>query len=96
MAQAEVVGVLHLLDKPDTLWNDAEMESIYLDLRNAFDLEERFKSIEYKIETIKESLRIVLEARNSALAQRLELIIIILIAIEIMFSIFERFHLFGW
>ena len=59
MAQAEVVGVLHLLDKQDTLWNDAEMESIYLDLRNAFDLEERFKSIEYKIETIKESLRIV-------------------------------------
>jgi required for meiotic nuclear division protein 1 len=96
MAQAEVVGVLHLLDKPDTLWNDAEMESIYLDLRNAFDLEERFKSIEYKIDTIKESLRIVLEARNSALAQRLEIIIIILIAIEIMFSIFERFHLFGW
>ena len=72
------------------------MESIYLDLRNAFDLEERFKSIEYKIDTIKESLRIVLEARNSALAQRLEIIIIILIAIEIMFSIFERFHLFGW
>jgi uncharacterized Rmd1/YagE family protein len=96
MAQAEVVGVLHLLDKPDTLWNDAEMESIYLDLRNAFDLEERFKSIEYKIDTIKESLRIVLEARNSALAQRLELIIIILVGIEVMFSIFERFHLFGW
>lgn len=96
MAQAEVVGVLHLLDKPDTLWNDAEMESIYLDLRNAFDLEERFKSIEYKIDTIKESLRIVLEARNSALAQRLELIIILLVGIEVLFSIFERFHLFGW
>lgn len=96
MAQAEVVGVLHLLDKPDTLWNDAEMESIYLDLRNAFDLEERFKAIEYKIDTIKESLRIVLEARNSALAQRLELIIILLVGIEVMFSIFERFHLFGW
>lgn len=96
MAQAEVVGVLHLLDKPDTLWNDAEMESIYLDLRNAFDLEERFKSIEYKIETIKESLRIVLEARNSALAQRLEMIIIVLVAVEVMFSIFQRFRLFGW
>jgi uncharacterized Rmd1/YagE family protein len=96
MAQAEVVGVLHLLDKPDTLWNDAEMESIYLDLRNAFDLEERFKSIEYKIETIKESLRIVLEARNSALAQRLEIIIIVLVGVEVMFSIFGRFHLFGW
>jgi uncharacterized Rmd1/YagE family protein len=96
MAQAEVVGVLHLLDKPDTLWNDAEMESIYLDLRNAFDLEERFKSIEYKIETIKESLRIVLDSRNSALAQRLEIIIIVLVGVEVMFSIFERFHLFGW
>ncbi|MEN9528993.1 MAG: hypothetical protein RI932_866 [Pseudomonadota bacterium] len=96
MTQAEVVGVLHLLDKPDTLWNDAEMESIYLDLRNAFDLEERFKSIEYKIETIKESLRIVLESRNTALAQRLELIIIVLITVEVMFSIFARFRLFGW
>jgi uncharacterized Rmd1/YagE family protein len=72
------------------------MESIYLDLRNAFDLEERFKSIEYKIETIKESLRIVLESRNTALAQRLELIIIVLITVEVMFSIFARFRLFGW
>lgn len=96
MAQAEVVGVLHLLDKPDILWNDAEMESIYTDLRNAFDLEERFKAIEYKIETIKDTLRIILESRNSALAQRLEIIIILLVGIEVMFSIFERFHLFGW
>lgn len=96
MAQAEVVGVLHLLDKPDILWNDAEMESIYADLRNAFDLEERFKAIEYKIDTIKETLRIILEARNSALAQRLEIVIILLVAIEVMFSLFERFHLFGW
>jgi uncharacterized Rmd1/YagE family protein len=96
MAQAEVVGVLHLLDKPETLWNDAEMESIYLDLRSAFDLEERFKSIEYKIDTIKESLRIVLEARNSILARRLEIIIILLVGVEVMFSLFARFHLFGW
>lgn len=96
MAQAEVVGVLHLLDKPEILWNDAEMEAIYADLRNAFDLEERFKAIGYKIETIKETLRIILEARNSALAQRLEIVIILLVAIEVMFSLFERFHLFGW
>lgn len=96
MAQAEVVGVLHLLDKPDILWNDAEMESIYVDLRNAFDLEERFKAIEYKIDTIKETLRIVLEARNSALAQRLEIVIILLVGIEVMFSLFARFRLFGW
>jgi uncharacterized Rmd1/YagE family protein len=96
MAQAEVVGVLHLLDKPDILWNDAEMESIYADLRNAFDLEERFKAIEYKIDTIKETLRIILEARNSALTQRLEIVVILLVGIEVLFSIFERFHLFGW
>jgi uncharacterized Rmd1/YagE family protein len=96
MAQAEVVGVLHLLDKPDILWNDAEMESIYADLRNAFDLEERFKAIEYKIDTIKETLRIVLEARNSALTQRLEVVVILLVGIEVLFSLFERFHLFGW
>jgi len=96
MAQAEVVGVLHLLDKPDILWNDAEMESIYMDLRNAFDLEERFKAIEYKIDTIKETLRIVLEARNSALTQRLEIVVILLVGLEVMFSLFARFHLFGW
>lgn len=96
MAQAEVVGVLHLLDKPDILWNDAEMESIYADLRNAFDLEERFKAIEYKIDTIKETLRIILEARNSALTQRLEIVVILLVGIEVLFSLFQRFHLFGW
>ena len=67
-----------------------------MDLRNAFDLEERFKAIEYKIDTIKETLRIVLEARNSALTQRLEIVVILLVGLEVMFSLFARFHLFGW
>ena len=41
--EGKVVRILHLLDKPDLIWEDKVMDENYNDLRSLFDLPERFK-----------------------------------------------------
>ena len=45
----EVISVLHLLDKPDAAWDDPAMDAIYEDLRDEFDLGDRYNALELKL-----------------------------------------------
>lgn len=94
--RTEVVGVLHLLDKPDMIWDDPVMDRLYEELRAAFDLSDRFRALEYKLQLIQESLGMLLATKRDARLFLAEWLIVVLIVIEIGFTLFERFHLFGW
>ena len=48
----QVVRILHLLDKPDLIWEDKVMDENYNDLGSLFDLPERFQALEYKLQLI--------------------------------------------
>jgi uncharacterized Rmd1/YagE family protein len=45
----EVLSVLHLLDKPDEVWEDPELDRIYDDLRAEFDLTDHYQALEAKL-----------------------------------------------
>ena len=75
---------LALLDKPDIVWEHSDLESIYQNMRTMFELDDRFKNIEYKIQYIQNSSEIFLSLLRDRRAQALELIIIFLIALEIL------------
>lgn len=92
----EVVGILHVLDKPDIIWEDATMDRLYDDLRAVFDLNDRFQALHFKLQLIRESLLLLLETKRDSRLYGADLMIIFLIVIEVLFSIFQRFHLFGW
>ena len=55
-ARSEVLSVLHLLDKPDEVWDDPAMDRIYDDLRAEFDLADRYSALELKLRSVQESL----------------------------------------
>ncbi len=74
---------LSLLDKPDIVWEHADLENLYQNMRAMFELDDRFKNIEYKIQYIQNSSEIFLSLLRDRRAQALELTIIFLIAIEI-------------
>jgi hypothetical protein len=57
----EVLSVLHLLDKPDAAWDDHAMDLIYEDLRDEFDLGDRFSALELKLRGVQEALELVLD-----------------------------------
>lgn len=74
---------LSLLDQPDIVWDNAELESLYKNMRSFYELDNRFKNIGFKVDYIKnnsETIISLLQHRHSA---GLEWIVIILIAIEI-------------
>ncbi len=88
--RSTVVRVLHLLDKPDLIWEDKGMDEIYGDLRAMFDLPERFQALEYKLQLIQQTLSVVVETIRDRRGYWLELAIVFLILFEIVMPFFRH------
>lgn len=88
----EVLSVLHLLDKPDATWDDPAMDLIYADLRDEFDLGDRYQALESKLRSTHESLQLVLEVARDRRLFILEAAVVLLIALEIVMSVFRSGH----
>ena len=87
----DVVRVLHLLDRPDLIWEDKVMDELYGDLRAMFDLAERFQALEYKLKLIQETLEVLLDVVRDRRLYWLEASIVILIVIDIVITLTEKF-----
>ena len=83
----EVLAVLHLLDKPDAAWEDPAMDLIYDDLRAEFDLADRYAALISKLQTIQDSLVLVLDVARDRRLVLLEVIVVLLILLEVILSI---------
>jgi required for meiotic nuclear division protein 1 len=86
----EVLSVLHLLDKPDAAWDDPAMDLIYEDLRDEFDLGDRFSALELKLRGIQEALELVLDVSRDRRLVLLEVTIVVLIVLELALSLLRR------
>ncbi|KIM10157.1 MAG: hypothetical protein KU37_11790 [Sulfuricurvum sp. PC08-66] len=80
---------LHLLDKPNILWDNEEAELLYNRLSYALELKARFDIIEYKLNNIKDDIGIVLDLTQHNHSSFLEWIIIVLIGVEIVMGLAE-------
>jgi len=85
--RTEVITVLHLLDKPEAVWNDTGMDEIYDDLRDEFDLGDRYEALEVKLRSVQEALTLVLETARDRRAALLEGSILVLILIELVLAL---------
>ncbi|MCK9336937.1 MAG: RMD1 family protein [Arcobacteraceae bacterium] len=85
----EILNKLYLLDKPDIIWDDLALESLYNQLSLQLELKSRFEVIEYKISYLKESVEFATDRVNQKSSEFLEWIIIWLIVIEVFFSIWS-------
>jgi len=83
----EVLSVLHLLDKPDAVWDDPAMDRIYEDLRGEFDLADRYQALESKLRGVQESLELVLDVARDRRLVLLELAVVLLIVLEVLLSL---------
>lgn len=89
---AEVLEVLHLLDKPDAAWEDTAMSDIYDDLRAEFDLSDRYRALESKLRSVQEALELVLDVVRDRRLVLLEGAIVLLIVFEIALTLTRAFH----
>jgi len=85
-----VLSVLHLLDKPDAVWEDAIADRIYQELRAEFDLADRYLSLEHKLRSVQEALELVLDMSRDYRLLLLEISIVLLIVAEILLSLLRH------
>jgi uncharacterized Rmd1/YagE family protein len=82
---------LYIFDSPDETWEDEDLNLLDQGLKRTFDLQVRFRTIQEGLAIVKENFELfkdILQSRNSTM---LEWIIIILILIEVINLVVEKF-----
>lgn len=85
-----IVDNLYILDEPGMVWDDPELDRINRSLKETFDIQLRFRDLDYKLRIVEDNMKFfsdLLQHRESA---RLEWIIIILILIEVINVFFHE------
>lgn len=85
----EIIVDMHLLDKPNILWDDERAERVYNSLSTFFELKERFEIVEFKLSLLKDDISFLTDILNHKKSEFLEWIIIWLIAFEIVMGLYE-------
>ena len=85
-----IVNNLYILDDPNLVWDDEELNNLNRSLKLNFDTNSRFKDIDYRLQIVENNLRLFTDVLNQREGTFLEWIVIILIFIEIVNTIFFR------
>ena len=85
-----IVDNLYILDDPNLVWDNEELNLLNRHLKANFDINTRFKDLDYRLQIVENNLTLFTDVLNVRESARLEWIVIILIAIEIIIAIF--FH----
>jgi uncharacterized Rmd1/YagE family protein len=89
--QAEIVGAMALLDKPDLTWEDEQADRLHDKLRYHFEIPERVKALDAKLRTISETLKALLEMVSGRRMLFVEVAVMLLIVIEVVMG-FLKLH----
>lgn len=88
--RSEVLSVLHLLDKPDAIWDDAGADRIYQMLRVEFDLVDRYQSLELKLKSVQDTLEVITDVARDRRLFLLEATVVLLILLEIVLGLLRH------
>jgi required for meiotic nuclear division protein 1 len=88
-AQHRVVGRAQIGEKPDLLWDHPELDRLYGRLEAEFELGDRARAIERKLEVIGDAADVLLDLVQDKRSYRLEVAVILLIAFEVLLNFYE-------
>ncbi|HLP94470.1 MAG TPA: RMD1 family protein [Saprospiraceae bacterium] len=78
-----IIENLFIFDSPELTWDDEYLDRIHQGLVRTFDIQSRFKEVEYTFKVIEDNLSVFRELYLHRESSKLEWIIIILICIEV-------------
>lgn len=85
-----IVDNLYILDDPNLVWDNEELNLLNRHLKTNFDINPRFKDLDYRLQIVENNLTLFTDVLNVRESARLEWVVIILIALEILIALF--FH----
>ena len=89
--QQNMIGRVAIAEKPDILWEYPNLERFYARLEDEFEIAERHKAMERKLDLINTTAETMLQIVQVRHSHRLEWYIIILIVVEILLNLYELF-----
>lgn len=91
LVEQRMVGRAEIDEKPETLWDHAELEGIFARLEDEFEITERHAALERKLNLISQTAHTVLELLSSKHSLRVEWYIVVLIVLEILLTLYQLF-----
>ena len=85
-----IVDNLYILDDPNLVRDNEELNLLNRHLKTNFDINPRFKDLDYRLQIVENNLTLFTDVLNVRESARLEWVVIILIALEIIIALF--FH----
>ncbi len=79
----ELLSDLMILFKPPMTWEDEDLEALYDDLREVYEIRERYNAVDAELERVQELASIAAEILQATRETFLELIIVALIVAEL-------------
>jgi required for meiotic nuclear division protein 1 len=83
----DIVTKLAILDAPDETWKSKELDKLYRDVRDNFEIDLRFRAVDRKLTLLQDNIELLADLTNYQRANALELLIIALIFIEILLGV---------
>jgi required for meiotic nuclear division protein 1 len=89
LVQHRVSGRVAVGEKPDVLWDRPDLERLYARLEDEYELSERVETLNRKLAVIAETATTLADIIDTQRSLRLEIIIVVLIAFEIVITFYE-------
>jgi uncharacterized Rmd1/YagE family protein len=91
LTEHRLVGRVEVAEKPEVLWEHPEHERFYARLEEEYELSERDRAFNRKLEVISRTASTLLELVENKRSLRVEWYIVILIVFEIILTLYELF-----
>jgi len=91
LVQQRMSGLVAVAEKPDVLWERPDLERFYARLEDEYELKERADLLTRKLTVISDTGQALADIIDTERSLRLERIIIILIMLEIVFTVYQLF-----
>lgn len=89
LVQTRVSGRVAAGEKPDVLWDRPDLERLYARLEDEYELSERVETLNRKLTVISDTATTLADIVDAKRSLRLEIIVIVLIAFEIVVTFYE-------
>jgi uncharacterized Rmd1/YagE family protein len=89
LVQHRVSGRIAVAEKPDALWDRPDLERLYARLEDEYELKERVDALNRKLAVVAETANTLADIIDTRRSLRLELIVVILIAFEVVVTFYQ-------
>ncbi len=92
LVQHRVSGRVAVTEKPDVVWDRPDLERLYARLEDEYELKERAETLARKLAVISDTAEVLTDIIDTRRSLRLEIIIVILIAVELVIAGYQTLH----